>query len=364
MESNRHKLYSSVVGILVAIPVFIIQEPYYILPFLGVGYHLFFGNFSSTDKTRLLAFALLVILVLLSNIFGMFKGYLSISISSILYFLMTVFLLAFAHNVIHIESFLKWFLIASKSVALYVVFLFFSEALSNGYFHNVTTSEGRMWAAGYVLGWPNGFAIVTSIAAYLCLVRNQKIWSLFLIIVAMTTFSRMAMIFLIAIVFLQAYSMFRLKLLIPVFIGLMLYLVPFLYEIYIENEQTLYRIAKFSDRQIIYNNLLEIFSQNPFGIGNVGYGEISLGDIYESYHSTWLKVLIRYGFFGFILFFILVIPSARMKIFSFRSVLLAVLLILGMPQDFLLLPSIALIYSLIANSEDFFNESSQNFRPT
>ena len=364
MRTNSKELFSSLVGILTVFPIYIVQEPYYILPFLVIGYYLFFGKFSSSDRLRILAFSFLVILVLLSNIFGMFKGYLSISISSILYFLMTVFLLAFAHNVIHIESFLKWFLIASKGVALYVFILFFSEALSNGYFPNVTTSEGRMWAAGYILGWPNGFAIVASIAAYLCLVRNQKIWSLFLIIVAMTTFSRMAMIFLIAIVFLQAYSMFRLKLLIPVFIGLMLYLVPFLYEIYIENEQTLYRIAKFSDRQIIYNNLLEIFSQNPFGIGNVSYEEISLGDIYESYHSTWLKVLIRYGFFGFILFFILVIPSARMKIFSFRSVLLAVLLILGMPQDFLLLPSIALIYSLIANSEDFFNESSQNFRPT
>ena len=363
MESTNNKIFSSIAGILTAIPIYIVQEPYYALPFLISIFHLFFGNFAPQDRLKIYAFTLLVILVLFSNIVGTLQGYMTISIPSVFYFLTTAFILAFAHNTIDLNQFLRWFLIAVKLIALYVIFLFFGDAALSGSFHNITTSEGRMWAVDRVLGWPNGFAIVTSIAAYLCFVRNEKLWSFFLISAALITFSRMAMVFFVVLFFLQAFALFRFRILIPLFILFVFYLVPFLYDIYITNEELLYRIFKYSDRLIILNNLLETYSQSPvFGIGNVSYTEISLNDIYDSYHSTFLKVLIRYGPFGIFLFILLLIPNKKSRLFSLRSILLMVLLFLAIPQDYLLLPSIALLYSLVANTDLLLNASLKEIK--
>ncbi len=344
-----------------AIPIYIVAEPYYLLPFFILIYHLFFGNFAPEDRLKIYAFTLLVILVLFSNIVGTMQGYMTISIPSVFYFLTTAFILAFAHNTIDVNHYLRWFIIAAKLVALYVVLLFLSDAILNGTFHNITTSEGRMWAADRVIGWPNGYAIVTSIAAYLCFTRNEKFWSLFLVLSALITFSRMAMIFFVVIFFLQAFALFRFRILVPLFILFILYIVPVLYDIYITNEELLYRIFKYSDRLTILNNLLETYSQSPvFGIGNVSYTEISLNDIYDSYHSTFLKILVRYGPFGIFFFILLLIPNKKTKLFSLRGILLIVLLLLALPQDFLLLPSVALLYSLIANSRDFIIFDNHN----
>ena len=364
MEPTNNKVLSSIAGILTAIPIYIVQSPYYALTFLILFIHLFYGNFAAQDRLKIYAFTLLVILVLFSNIVGTLQGYMTISIPSIFYFLTTVFILAFAHNTINVNQFLRWFLIAAKLIALYVTFLFLSDAVFNGSFHNITTSEGRMWAVDRVLGWPNGFAIVTSIAAYLCFVRNEKLWSFFLISAALITFSRMPMIFFVVLFFLQAFALFRYRILIPLFIVFIFYLVPFLYDIYITNEELLYRVFKYSDRLIILNNLIDAYSQSPaFGIGNVSYAEISLNDIYVSYHSTFLKVLVRYGPFGIFLFFLLLIPNKKSKyFFSLRNILLMVLLLLAIPQDYLLLPSIALLYSLVAHTDLLLNASLKEIK--
>jgi len=359
MQFSKERLYSSVVGILTAIPVYVIQEPIYILPFIVVLYHLVFGRFKSEDRTKLVIFFLLTIVVLLTNLLGTYAGYQSISFSSILYFLMSTFVLAFSYSSIDTESFFTWFLIAAKGAALYVFILFFKDAFLAGAFYDVTQSEGRMWAKGLVLGWPNGFAIITSIAAYLCFVKGEKLWSFLLVLSAMTTFSRMAMIFLLVLFVLQIYSMFRRGTFILVVLGLIIIVLPILLEFYFANEKVLYRIAKYSDRLVIAQNLLDTLIANPFGIGNVNYRDISSGDIYESYHSTFLKVLVRYGFIGFFMFVVLVAPIATMRLFSLRSILVTVLLVLAIPQDFLLLPSVALLYSLVANHRKFLSDKSR-----
>jgi len=349
MEFSKGKLYSSIVGVLTAIPVYLIQEPLYILPFFVVFYHLFFGHITNKDIPKVIIFMLLIIVVLLTNFVGIQEGYNSISLVSIFYFLISTFILAFSYRLIHAESFTTWFLITSKSVAVYVFILFFTDAFLNGIVHDFTTSEGRMWAKGLVVGWPNGFALITSIAAFICVVKEERLWALFLIITAMSTFSRMSMIFLVVILLLLAYSRF----------GLRLFVIPLMIDYYLANAELLYRIAKYNDRLVIAQNLADTFLRNPFGIGNVSYREISMADIYDSYHSTWFKVLVRYGFIGFILFIALIVPVERMRLISSRSILCALLLVLAIPQDFLLLPSIAVIYSLVANNRDFINDKSR-----
>lgn len=359
MEFSKGKLYSSIVGVLTAIPVYLIQEPLYILPFVVVFYHLFFGHMANKDIPKVIIFMFLIIVVLLTNFVGILEGYNTISVVSIFYFLISTFILAFSYRLIHAESFITWFLIASKSVAVYVFILFFTDAFLNGIIHDFTQSEGRMWAKGLVVGWPNGFALITSIAAFLCVVKEERLWALFLIITAMSTFSRMSMIFLVVIVLLLAYSRFGLRLFFPLMIGLIIFVIPLMVDYYLANEEALYRIAKYNDRLVIAQNLADTFLRNPFGIGNVSYREISMADIYDSYHSTWFKVLVRYGFIGLILFIALIVPVERMRLISSRSILCALLLVLAIPQDFLLLPSIAVIYSLVANNRDFINDKSR-----
>jgi len=106
-----------------------------------------------------------------------------------------------------------------------------------------------------------------------------------------------------------------------------------------------HRLLKTSDRMIILKDLWAVFSSSPFGIGNVSFGNFS--EFYVSYHSSFLKILVRYGIIGLLIFILIVKPRYLCRDVTNRvNAVILFMIIIGLFQDMLLHLHFILIYTV------------------
>lgn len=244
--------------------------------------------------------------------------------------------------------FVKGFLFIIKiyTVLTFLLFLFL-KPYEHG-FNFFIDSELRMWASGYLVEWPNVFCCFLILGAYLTYQQKEYKWAAVHFIASLLTTSRISILGLL--LFFSYYCVYKFTLKKTVMALIIISLLLCIGFFFIDNEMLsrylYYRLFKISDRSLIYTNLWSIFQKNPLGIGNIPYG--SLNEFYNSYHSSYLKILVRYGILGFILFLLLILPKKTLTRLSMQENLpILFIFCTAMFQDILLHIHLIMIYSVL-----------------
>jgi len=245
------------------------------------------------------------------------------------------------------DQFIKGYLFV---VSIYIVLTFFAFFILKPYdsgFDFFIVSKMRMWADGYLIEWPNVFCVVLVIGAFLFWFRHKRLWFFLALLAALLTTSRMA---LVVIVLLLGYGICRKLNPVRFLLALLAVLLSIFLFLYIDDGGVVSRyiterLLKSADRILILNSLIDVYVENIFGIGNIPFSEIN--STYKSYHSSFLKVLVRYGFFGLIMFLVILMPPLPLyKIVSKENVPILFLLAVGVVQDMLFHIHIVIMYSV------------------
>lgn len=322
-------------GILVAIPFAYPYSPFYPIAYLFFIFVLFKIK---CDKECINDIIIIYLFILLIFIINIFNNNLNLSVLGTY---ITLLLLLSKFAISNINNFFRGILLMTTMYSTITLFLFFLLSPYLNGFEMFTNSSYRMWGEGYLLEWPNVFACFIIIGGFISFHYSNNFLLFLHIIASVLTTSRASLLFIMFILFiLFVNSRYKKSYLIMIAVILSISI------LYLSQETVLFeRIIKFSDRGIIYTILIEIFQNHIFGIGNVPFSE--LNPYYESYHSSFLKVLARYGLLGFALFIILLYPRNMQYKGIKLNLLIVFLLIGGLFQDFLFHPHVIIIYSVL-----------------
>ena len=351
VQKNKGHSIAFIIGSLSAFPFYYDAEPFYVVPiFVLLIYFAIEGNF---DTRRIGAFLLLLVFVISGNIFGSLAGF-SINYQSIFYtvFTFAIFTLKPSRN--FAEYFLYGFSIFMLLRAITTIFYFLintdvSPFFNSNWFNYLNTSTGRMWNAGVQLGWPNVYTAFLMVALFFFFSRQRYLPALLILAAGLLTGSRLAYA-AIAFIFIFSFFQKRKFILLIVLSIVSIYFLGFIdFQI---SENLLYRLSKTSDRDLIFGNIISNILLHPFGIGNTVYTEIRISEVYESYHNSYLKIIVRYGAYALIPFILLVFPIKLDDINSYNILIVFFLLAMTFPQDIILHPHIALAYVMALNLKE------------
>lgn len=334
-------------GLLSAIPFAYPKEPFYwiVIAIFILGLYRF--KLQARDSINVLLALLLILLVAIVNLCN------SIYTLSVFGTYLAIVLLFFRYIVRSSEEFLHGFSFVTTiyTLATFLIFLIL-RPYSNGLLMFIN-SDYRMWAEGYLIEWPNVFSAFLVIGGFIHILLDNKKTALMHFSSAILTTSRTA---LLAIFIYAIFSFIRSKITMKSIYAILIIISVFaVYRIYNQDEifiSFLYdRIIKTGDRFEIYKNLIECFIENPLGIGNVPFNLID--DAYQSYHSSFLKVLSRYGIFGLLLYICLIYPKGLIKGRSMEiNMPIIFILLCGIVQDFMFHLHIAALYSVLLSHRE------------
>lgn len=330
-------------GVTVAVPFAYPKEPFYwfayVLFVLGCC-RFSIPRESVKDLIQVLMFIICVAVINLLN-----DGNLYSSLGTFV----AISLFLFKYSVRDPSVFLKGFCFVTSIYALSTFAAFVALKPFQAYGWTLfINSNSRMWAEGYLIEWPNVFCALLVLGGILSWTFSNRIWSILHFTASMLTTSRVAYVGLLIIIIYLIVESGQLKktIICGTILAISICIFIFLRDDEIFVRYATERLFKFSDRSLIYTKLLSLSLDNPFGIGNIPFEE--LNDFYVSYHSTFLKVLVRYGYIGLFLFFLIVYPKAFFKRIIQKSNLpIIFLLICGIFQDFMLHSHFVLLYSIL-----------------
>lgn len=267
---------------------------------------------------------------------------------SILGTILTFQFFIFRYCLIDLDSYVNGFLFVIKIYTIATIILFFIlKPYCNG-FDFFINSNMRLWGKGYLPEWPNVFSCFLVIGSYLYFRQEHFKWAFFSFIASLLTTSRIPLLGAVILLLFYYLSNITLKktVLILSLVSLCVVIVLFLIPHDVLDRYITHRLLKFSDRSLIYSNLLETFYKSPLGIGNIPFS--NLNDLYVSYHSSYLKALIRYGVLGLILFLLVIYPrrlfiNLRMK----ENAPIFFILCVALFQDILFHIHLIMIYSVL-----------------
>lgn len=324
-------------GVLVCLPIPFPFVPFYPIAYFILLFSIFNMKFNKKDLNDIL---LLGIFFLIVNLVNFFNENFNLSLIGT-YSILLMFLIRY--SICNYDDFFYGILLSTSIYSLITIFLYFDL---NIYLYGLdvfTNSTYRMWGEKYLLEWPNVFACFIIIGGFLSFYYSKKYLLILHIITSIMSTSRASLIF-IFFIFICMFIETKNK---KMYFGIFSIFSISLFLLLINQEELLTRITKFSDRSIIFHYLLEIFTNNIFGIGNISFSDFNT--YYESYHSSFFKVLIRYGFIGLIIYIMLIFP----KNFKYNNVrinfLILFLLVSSIFQDFLFHPHLLIIYTILIN---------------
>jgi len=339
-------------GILVAIPFSYPKEPLYwfglsafllALPGLKIG----------KDATiRLVLVLLFLCMVIISNMISSYQE--SIQFFSIVGTFFTMSCFMFRYCLKSIDDFVSGFLLVA-GIYTFLTFIAFLVLKPYQYgFDFFIESSYRMWAEGYLIEWPNVFCAFLVLGAYLNWIRCNGLLATLNILAAVLTTSRMA---ILAIAIFVLFLMLRPKIaskaisisLVVLVVAVVAFLVASNNEMFLDYISR--RLFKTSDRAFIFNDMVTVFVDNIFGVGNISFSVIN--ELFVSYHSSFLKVLIRYGLPGFLIFLLLIAPRNPFWNPGAReNAPILFMLCIGLVQDMLLHIHLVIMYSVMLELRD------------
>ncbi|MCK0107316.1 O-antigen ligase family protein [Marinobacter sp. S0848L] len=212
------------------------------------------------------------------------------------------------------EYFWRGFSVSSLVLSFLILFFYFFSGSTSFGFGVFYIPEFRMWGDEYFSDWPNyiGFPLVISL--FLRRIRLIKFGMIDVMIVSaiLLTTSRVLMfgVFLV----LMLYVLFEKK-------SLLFFVVVscFLAIFYLDLEPFFDRLTKFNDRSHLYSGLVEGWLVNPL----LGWGGVKVSDVfpetyYDSYHNSYLEVLVKSGVVGFGIYVALILYLALSPYFKGR----------------------------------------------
>lgn len=331
-------------GVLVASPIKYPDEPYYWFALLAMLIAFPRIMFVRDNIVYLYAVILLSALSVLANLYSPFSiqvNYVSALASALIFYLFL-----FRYCIRDVHGFLSGFLLVAKIYAVSVIVMFFILKPYSSFGNFFVSSEARMWADGYLPEWPNVFCVFLVLSFFIFISRRMHVWATISILSALLTTSRMAILGLgLFLLFLFLRSSWRSKgvsLIGFVFCIIVLY---YLSDNQLFLDYLAQRFFKTGDRRIIFDSLYDAFVAYPFGVGNLPFETIN--DAYVSYHSSFLKIAVRYGIFSFLIFVFLVFPrNIKSGFLSYSNLPLFFLISVGVVQDMLLHLHFILLYSV------------------
>lgn len=338
-------------GLGLGLPAAVPGAPWYWIAFAAMLVAIIRWRFD--DRLALIRLGLCVacmVIAILANIFSPYADMLRVStvLPSILFF--SFFL--FGNGVRDRLSLLHGFTLSVTIYAGIVVAAFFYlEIYSNGLQLYVLPAK-RLWGYSLFYDWPNMLSIIFGLGCLVnYLIFRRKWWGALTLFAAIVTTSRSVAIAIALLMVFAAYKAlssgrFMYQFLVLVAIVGIIAMLGWAGDNLTDAAAVINRISKTGDREIVYQLALDLMAQNPLlGIGSVQYGAIS--NYVESFHNSYLKVGTRFGIFGLFLFIFLIIPLRVRKDLKFEYILLIVYLpILGLVQDALQHPHLALLQSV------------------
>jgi hypothetical protein len=342
-------------GFITAIPFSYPSEPFYYGALVVLMLFLTRLRLSAAAKELLILLGFFLIIIVLSNFFSSFSSLiLPLSVGGTILSL-SLFLARF--GIRDFNGFISGFLFVIYIYIFLTFFLFFlirpfDQGLSF-YFH----SEKRMWGSGFLPEWPIVFSTFLTVGAFFFWFRENYVWMILALAAALLTSSRLPFLAVIIFFFYFIYVRFSVKIIFYLILILILTVIAIIFSYDIISSSADFdalldqRILKSDDRFYLFEKLLSLSASYPFGIGNVSYS--SFDDIYQSYHSSFLKVLVRYGYLGLIVYMAIVIPRNFGRYFSLKETLLIVFLLLSsVVNDLLFHLHIIIIYSVLLGLRD------------
>lgn len=332
-------------GMLSAIPFSYPKEPLYWMALITLP--IFFSRIRLDKHGMEKAYIVIIfsVLMLIVNIFSPYQS--KIDIYSVFGGVFVISFFLAAYGIRDVEKFVDGFVLIIK---VYVALTFYYFIVLAPYEWGLlffVSSDLRMWADGYLPEWPNVYAVFLVMGMYIFWLRKNSRWFWLTMLAAIVTTSRMPLLAVSLIVFYQLILRVTLK----KFIVFILVSIVFIYgytlitdnEIF--NEYLSNRLFKSGDRAMIFDELMGIYQRNLWGVGSLSFKYI--GENYISYHSSFLKSLVRYGFLGLLLFILLVCPRKIMyKARSPYNLPILFLLLVGLFQDMLYHPHIIIMFSV------------------
>lgn len=345
VDSKIKSKFDFFLGILVAVPIKYPSEPYYWFAMLAMLIALPRMILVRDNIVYLYAAILLSALSILANLYSPFFS--EVNPIGLLASALMFYFFLFRYCIHDVEGFLSGFLLVAKIYAGTVISIFFILKPYSSFGNFFVSSEARMWGDGYLPEWPNVFCVFLVVSFFIFLSRRMHVWAAICILAALLTTSRMAILGLgLFLLFLFLRSKGRSKAVLSIVFVLS---VSFSYYYFSDNQLFLdyltHRFFKTDDRKIIFDTLYGVFSAYPFGVGNLSFE--SLNDAYVSYHSSFLKIAVRYGIVSFVVFAFLVFPrNIQGSFLSYSNLPLFFLILVGVVQDMLLHLHFILLYSV------------------
>lgn len=335
-----------VLGALIAVPWAYPKEPLYWIGLCVFLFSLTFFKIHKRDIKRVSLILALVFIMISSNIFSPFREY--VSLLNVIGGVLTLLVFASSYSISDTESFFSGYLFVIKIYAiLTLILLFYLQPYTTGVYMFLD-SEARMWGDGLLPEWPNVFAALLSVGIFLFWLRDDYKWLFLASLAAIVTTSRIALVALLimgGLELVRGISITRVLVCLVVGVGA-LYLYSVISADVYWAEYLSNRLFKISDRFVILDSLMATFYEHPLGIGNIPYEVI--GEGYVSYHSTFLKVLVRYGVLGFSLFLFILWPKNFFLKWDVRYFgFFCFLWIIGLFQDMLFHLHLAFLYSVL-----------------
>lgn len=356
--ADKHAFF---MGVLLGVPIAYPEVPFYLLSFLCFGSCFIYVRREISQGVVVLVLLCMAV-ALLSSLFGSSRydiGFLRV-LTTTGYFLFFLF----GCFIVNKYDLLRGYLLSCLIISVSVIILFFLSGVAQKGLLIFLVPEFRLWGENYFPDWPNFLAFFLSVSFLLNVFVFKKNFQGFLsIVAALLTTSRTPIIAILLYVLFQLlgrnqnglkrFSLFVAILLLSVFLS------AYFFQM---NPELLERLVFAEDRVVVYGFALDMFLKSPI----IGHGAIlfdsSVGlDKYESFHNSYLDILVRHGILGFAFFILLIIPVFGVKLNSLKEFfpILLFFLIASLFQNFFKHPHLIMLYSVIIYAQSKLNKRRQ-----
>lgn len=332
-------------GCLLAFPIAYPRIPYYI-----IGLSIFLISIPrikiTPESTKLTLYLLAFISIgLITSIINPAKY--PIPITSMFTYYGGFLLLLYGYSIKNPKDLLYGYSYMINLISIAIIIVYFILQPFESGLYMFTVSEQRMWGYKVFLEWPNSLcaflAVGIGINFYL---KRHWAWIALPLLSSLLTTSRGFFIIatLGALYLLTTANTKKDKILLITKLTLLLVLTIICI---FQFDHVAERLLRLSDRLIILENIKSIIKDHwLFGIGAVKYTEI--GNLFDSFHFTYLKILVRSGVIGLIIFIVCIFPKSLIRNIKHPiNLSLLFLLISSIAQEFILHVHLLMLYSVL-----------------
>lgn len=330
-------------GLLLAIPFAYPRAPYYILSF--VVFIMSINDIPWKNKSKDIYIILtMIVWTIFCSLLSPYSEHIELIrvIGSGFFYI----LILYYSSISDIESFYEGFLFVVRITCVYIIVVFFLsgqqfniELFYTWDYDSTLASEeftGRMWGRRFIYDWPNFLAFLLGLGLLLEYAINKRyIWLLIITFSILLTTSRTGLLAIIFVFILITWpekiknNLIKYSIVIALFTLLAQIFLVGDVNIFntasVSNKALEERLTRTGDREGLFLYAFNIFMENPvFGIGSILFDINTVGSIIESFHNTYLEMLVRYGIFGLI-FWLLIIKPDIYKMISNRTYLIIIL---------------------------------------